>query len=64
MEQLVDLDKINILLHLSDDLNFCLSKVDIFFSKFKNDDGKYFQYKNYILTRLLAIFTSGYSIDA
>ena len=35
MEQLVDLDKINILLHLSDDLNFCFSKVDIFFSKFK-----------------------------
>ena len=34
MEQLVDLDKINILLvlYLSDDLNFSVSKVDIFFS--------------------------------
>ena len=47
MEQLVDLDKINIRLHLSDDLNLCLSKVDIFFSKFKNDGGKYFQLKIY-----------------
>ena len=35
MEQLVDIDKIKILLYLSDDLNFCLSKVDKFFSKFK-----------------------------
>ena len=35
MEQLVNLDKINILLQLNDDLNFCLPKADIFFSKFK-----------------------------
>ena len=47
MEQLVDIDKIKILLHLSDDLNFCLSKVDNFSQNLKNDDGKYFQLKIY-----------------
>ena len=45
MQQLLNLDKINILLHLNDNLNFCLQKIDIFFSVLKIIIKKYFQIK-------------------
>ena len=45
MQQLLNLDKINILLHLNDNLNFCLQKIDIFFSVLKIIIKKYFQLK-------------------
>ena len=46
MQQLVNIDETNIILHLIDNLNFCLPKVYTFFSIFKSNDEKIFLVEN------------------